>query len=112
MGLNNTEAIEAALDRVVDEYIFADKAVETAEFVRGRLAAGDYQALEGEALCEAVTADLQKVHRRQAALRLLWNEKPQPLLEEEDDEDDERRFVERSRARESRCAPDRALPRG
>ena len=87
MGMTTDQIIEAALDRLVSDYIFEDKAAETAAAVRDRLAAGAYEPLAGEELCQAVTADFQQV-TGDKHLRLLWSEEPQEVGEEgEEDED-------------------------
>lgn len=86
MGSTNSEIIEAALARLTAEYIDEDKAIQTAAFVRDRLAAGLYEALPGKALCESVTEDLQHV-TGDKHLRLLWSDEPQELDDAEEDED-------------------------
>ena len=88
MGMTNSEIIEAALGRLTAEYIDEDKAAHAVDFVRGRLAAGTYEALPGKALCESVTADLQQAIGDKH-LRLLWSDEAQELdgAEEEEDED-------------------------
>lgn len=40
MGITTDQIIEAALDRLTAEYIFADQAEQIAALVRGRLAEG------------------------------------------------------------------------
>jgi C-terminal processing protease CtpA/Prc len=86
MGMTTNQIIEAALDRLLAEYIFEDQAGQIAAFVRGRLAVGAYQQLAGEELCDAVTADLQRVNGDKH-LRLLWSEEPQEVAAGEEDED-------------------------
>ncbi|MFG2230732.1 S41 family peptidase [Streptomyces sp. NPDC048723] len=70
--------VERALDRIGAGYVFPDKAVVIEAAIRGRLAAGAYEGLDGPALCEAVTADLQEVCPDKH-LRLLWTDEPQSL---------------------------------
>ncbi|MFD9476593.1 MULTISPECIES: S41 family peptidase [Streptomyces] len=74
----NEEIIERALDRIGAGYVFPEKAVVIEAAIRGRLAAGAYEGLDGPALCEAVTADLQEVCPDKH-LRLLWTDEPQSL---------------------------------
>ncbi|MFI8389041.1 S41 family peptidase [Streptomyces sp. NPDC085540] len=74
----NEEIIERALDRIGAGYVFPDKTVAIGAAIRGRLAAGAYEGLDGPALCGAVTADLQEVCPDQH-LRLLWTDEPQSL---------------------------------
>ena len=86
MGMTNSEIVDAALARVLAEYIDEDKAIQTADFVRDRLAAGLYKALRAEALCELVTEDLQQV-TRDKHLRLLWSDELQEVGGAEEDEE-------------------------
>ncbi|MER6254724.1 S41 family peptidase [Streptomyces sp. NPDC001584] len=74
----NEEIVERALDRIGAGYVFPDKAVVIEAAIRGRLAADAYEGLDGPALCEAVTADLQEVCPDKH-LRLLWTDEPQSL---------------------------------
>ncbi|MFE9480668.1 S41 family peptidase [Streptomyces spororaveus] len=74
----NEEIIERALDRIGAGYVFPDKALVVGAAIRGRLAAGAYENLDGPALCETVTADLQEVCPDKH-LRLLWTDEPQSL---------------------------------
>lgn len=74
----NEEIVERALDRIVSGYVFPDKAVAIEAAIRGRLAAGAYGGLDGQALCGAVTADLQEACPDRH-LRLLWTDEPQSL---------------------------------
>ncbi|WP_314247100.1 S41 family peptidase [Streptomyces kutzneri] len=74
----NEEIVERALDRIGAGYVFPDKAVVIEAAIRSRLAAGAYEGLDGPALCEAVTADLQEVCPDKH-LRLLWTDEPQSL---------------------------------
>ncbi|MET9600809.1 S41 family peptidase [Streptomyces sp. NPDC006459] len=57
---------------------FPRKAVAVDAAIRGRLAAGAYEGLDGPALCAAVTAHLQEVCPDKH-LRLLWTDEPQSL---------------------------------
>ena len=86
MGITNSEIIDAALARILAEYIDEDKAIQTADFVRDRLAAGSYEALRAETLCELVTEDLQQV-ASDKHLRLLWSDELQEVDGAEEDED-------------------------
>ena len=86
MGMTNSEIIDAALARILAEYIDEDKAVQTADFVRDRLAAGLYEALLAETLCELVTEDLQQV-TSDKHLRLLWSDELQEVGGAEEDEE-------------------------
>jgi C-terminal processing protease CtpA/Prc len=86
MGMNNSEIIDAALARILTEYIDEDKAIQTADFVRDRLAAGLYEALRAETLCELVTEDLQQV-TSDKHLRLLWSDELQEVGGAEEDEE-------------------------
>ncbi|MEV7441748.1 S41 family peptidase [Streptomyces sp. NPDC091204] len=74
----NEQIIEQALDRIGAGYVFPEKTVVIDAAIRGRLAAGAYEGLDGPALCETVTADLQQVCPDKH-LRLLWTEEPQSL---------------------------------
>jgi C-terminal processing protease CtpA/Prc len=86
MGMTNSEIIDAALARILAEYIDEDKAIQTADFVRDRLAAGSYEALRAETLCELVTEDLQQV-TSDKHLRLLWSDELQEVGGAEEDEE-------------------------
>jgi C-terminal processing protease CtpA/Prc len=86
MGMTNSEIIDAALARISAEYIDEDKAIQTAGFVRDRLAAGLYEALRAETLCELVTEDLQQF-TRDKHLRLLWSDELQEVGGAEEDEE-------------------------
>src|SRR5215469_4234290 len=86
MGMTNSEIIEAALARLMAEYIDEDKAIRTAGFVRDRLAAGLYEPLRGKTFCESVTGDLQQV-TGDKHLRLLWSDEPRELDGAEEDEE-------------------------
>ncbi|ARE72762.1 S41 family peptidase [Streptomyces sp. NPDC059558] len=70
--------IESALARIGAGYVFPEKAVAVDAAIRGRLAAGAYEGLDGPALCAAVTAHLQEVCPDKH-LRLLWTDEPQSL---------------------------------
>ncbi|MDX3539426.1 S41 family peptidase [Streptomyces sp. MB09-01] len=74
----NEKIIEQALDRIAAGYVFPEKAVVIEAAIRGHLAAGAYEGLDGPALCETVTAHLQEVCPDKH-LRLLWSEEPQSL---------------------------------
>ncbi len=74
----NEEIIESALARIGAGYVFPEKAVVVDAAIRGRLAAGAYEGLDGPALCAVVTAHLQEVCPDKH-LRLLWTDEPQSL---------------------------------
>ena len=99
MGMTTTQLVEAALRRIDAEYIVEDTAAEIAAHVRGRLAAGAYEQLDGPGLCAAVTADFQQV-AADRHLRLLWSDEPEPLEEGEgaDGAEDEDFFAALARA--------------
>lgn len=76
--LTNEQMIRRALDRITAEYVFPEKAVDIDAAIRRRLAAGEYDNMEGPVLCETVTAHLQEVCPDKH-LRLLWTDEPQSL---------------------------------
>ncbi|WBC16644.1 hypothetical protein O7600_07330 [Micromonospora sp. WMMA1998] len=76
--LSNEQIIEQALDRIEAGYVFPAKVVDIDAAIRRRLAAGEYEHLDGPALCETVTAHLQEVCPDKH-LRLLWTYQPQSL---------------------------------
>ncbi|UKY54260.1 S41 family peptidase [Streptomyces inhibens] len=78
------EIIDSALGRIVADYVFPQRAAEADRAIRGRLAAGEYDALSGAAFCEAVTAHLQEACPDKH-LRLLWQDEPQSTEPEDDD---------------------------
>jgi C-terminal processing protease CtpA/Prc len=84
--MTNSEIIDAALARILAEYIDEDKAILAEGFVRDRMAAGLYEALRAQALCELVTEDLQHV-TSDKHLRLLWSDEPQEVGGAEEDEE-------------------------
>lgn len=86
MGMTNSEIIDAALARISAEYIDEDKAIQAADLIRDRQAAGLYEALRAETLCELVTEDLQQF-TRDKHLRLLWSDEPQEVGGAEEDEE-------------------------
>ncbi|MER7112557.1 S41 family peptidase [Streptomyces sp. NPDC000229] len=81
----NAEIIHRALDRITAGYVFPDRTSSIDTSIRRRLAAGDYDGLEGPALCEAVTAHLQEACPDKH-LRLLWTDEPQDLDPATEDE--------------------------
>ncbi|MFI0976019.1 S41 family peptidase [Streptomyces sp. NPDC021093] len=87
--LTNEHIIDQALNRIVAGYVFPEKAAELDTVIRGRLAAGAYEGLDGAALCTAVTADFQEVVPDKH-LRLLWTDVPQTPVRagDADDADD------------------------
>ncbi|MGW1375472.1 S41 family peptidase [Streptomyces sp. NPDC002446] len=78
------QIIDSALARIVAGYVFPERALEVDRAIRGRLAAGEYDALDGAALCEAVTAQMQEVCP-DSHLRLLWRDEPRSIEPEDDD---------------------------
>ncbi|REK91410.1 peptidase S41 [Streptomyces inhibens] len=78
------EIIDSALGRIVADYVFPQRAAEADRAIRGRLAAGEYDALSGAAFCEAVTAHLQEACPDKH-LRLLWQDEPQSTEPADDD---------------------------
>ncbi|WP_336317785.1 S41 family peptidase [Streptomyces lavendofoliae] len=74
----NAEIISRALDRITAGYVFPGRTAAIDTAIRRRLGAGAYEGLEGPALCEAVTADLQEVCPDKH-LRLLWTDEPQDM---------------------------------
>lgn len=90
MAMSTAELLDAALAKISDGYIFEDKAAEVVELVRGRLAAGAYDGLDGPQLCAAVTEHFQDV-TRDKHLRLKWKDEPQSL-DPEDEAEGDRRF--------------------
>ena len=85
--LSNEQIIGQALDRIEAGYVFPEKVGDIDAAIRRRLAAGEYDGLDGPALCETVTAHLQEVCPDKH-LRLLWADQPQSL--DPADEDDGR----------------------
>ncbi|QGV76920.1 S41 family peptidase [Streptomyces ficellus] len=76
--LTNAEIVSRALDRITAGYVFPGKTAHIDATVRRHLTAGDYDDLEGPALCEAVTAHLQEACSDKH-LRLLWTDEPLDL---------------------------------
>ncbi|MFE7318003.1 S41 family peptidase [Streptomyces sp. NPDC057555] len=83
-AVRNDRIVGAALDRIVAGYVFPERAAKIESALRGRLAAGEYGALDGPGLCAAVTAHLQEVCPDKH-LRLLWQDEPQSMAPEDDD---------------------------
>ncbi|MEY9932996.1 hypothetical protein ABH926_007649 [Catenulispora sp. GP43] len=82
--MQTPEIIEAAVQRLTDEYIFPDKATLTAGALTAALSAGDFDALNGPALCTRVT-EIFFEHCADKHLRLIWSEEPQDLDESDSD---------------------------
>jgi Peptidase family S41 len=81
----NERIVGQALERIAAGYVFPEKVVDIDAAIRLRLAAGEYDELDGPALCETVTAHLQQVCPDKH-LRLLWVTEPQsPAPDDEDD---------------------------
>jgi hypothetical protein len=74
--LTHAQILGRVLDRITAGYVFPQRATEIDDAIRRRLAAGDYDALSGPALCEVVTEHLQRVSSDKH-LRLLWQDEPQ-----------------------------------
>lgn len=94
---DNTEIINSALDRIMAGHVFPLRAAEVDRALRARLAAGEYDALSGPALCEAVTAHLQEVCPDRH-LRLLWQDEPRTLTAAADDRAGREAFLALMRA--------------
>jgi len=90
MAMSTAELLDQALAKITEDYIFEDKAAEVVALVRGKLAAGGYDDLDGPELCAAVTGHFQEI-TADKHLRLKWDDEPQSL-EEEDEEEGDRRF--------------------
>jgi hypothetical protein len=83
--LTSEQIIRHALDRIKAGYVFPDKVGNIDAVIRRRLAAGEYDGLDGPALCETVTTHLQEVCPDKH-LRLLWADQPQSLDPEDEDD--------------------------
>ncbi|WP_350276058.1 S41 family peptidase [Kribbella sp. HUAS MG21] len=83
--LNNAEIVGNALDRIAAGYVFPDLTAEIGSAIRQRITSGEYDGLDGPALCEQVSAHLQEV-AADKHLRLLWSDEPQSLEPEDEDE--------------------------
>ncbi|NIK59490.1 S41 family peptidase [Kribbella shirazensis] len=83
--LTNGQIVGPALDRIEAGYVFPELGRDIGAAIRRRLSAGEYDDLDGPALCEVVTAHLQEV-AADKHLRLLWVDEPQSL--DPADEDD------------------------
>ncbi|MER5773921.1 S41 family peptidase [Streptomyces sp. NPDC002039] len=81
---SNQQIVEAALERIGAGYVFPGKTASIEAAIRGRLATGAYEGLDGPALCDAVTTDLQEACPDKH-LRLLWTHEPQSLAPADDD---------------------------
>ncbi|WP_236239391.1 S41 family peptidase [Streptomyces sp. CC228A] len=77
--------IEAALERISSGYVFPDRVPGITAALKGGLASGAYEGLDGPEFCEAVTADLQKACPDRH-LRLLWSDAPQSTAPADEDE--------------------------
>lgn len=82
--MQTPEIIEAAARRLTDEYIFPDKAALATDALTAALSAGDFDALDGPALCTRVT-EIFFEHCADKHLRLIWSEEPQDLDESDSD---------------------------
>ncbi|MFI6677125.1 S41 family peptidase [Kribbella sp. NPDC050470] len=76
--LTNEQIVGQALDRIEAGYVFPELTADIDAAIRHRLAAGEYDNLDGQVLCELVTTHLQEV-RPDKHLRLLWVDEPQSL---------------------------------
>lgn len=79
-----TQTVDAALARITAGYVFPERTADIEAAVRRRLAEGAYEGLDDRELCDAVTADLQRVCPDKH-LRLLWSEEPQSLEPRDED---------------------------
>ncbi|MGV9311330.1 S41 family peptidase [Streptomyces sp. NPDC003691] len=84
MAFTNEHIVEQALERIGSGYVFPEKTAAITTAIMDRLAAGAYEGLDGPALCEVVTGDLQKACPDKH-LRLLWSEEPRSLKPVDDD---------------------------
>lgn len=75
---SHTQVVDSGLERTVAGHVFPQRVGEIDWVIRGRLAAGDYEGLEGAALCAAATADLQEVCPARC-LRLFRQDGPRSL---------------------------------
>ncbi|MFG1842473.1 S41 family peptidase [Micromonospora sp. NPDC049175] len=75
---SNEQIIGQALDRIEAGYVFPAQVAGIDAAIRRRLAAGEYDDLDGPALCATVTAHLQQACPDKH-LRLLWSDQPQSL---------------------------------
>ncbi|MCN9243501.1 S41 family peptidase [Streptomyces sp. RY43-2] len=82
--LTNEQTVERALERIGAGYVFPEKTVDIDAAIRRRLAAGEYDDLDGPTLCATVTTHLQQVCPDRH-LRLLWTDQPQSLEPEDED---------------------------
>ncbi|MEV0284625.1 S41 family peptidase [Kribbella sp. NPDC050820] len=76
--LTNEQIVGQALDRIEAGYVFPELTADIDAAIRHRLAAGEYDNLDGQVLCELVTTHLQEVCPDKH-LRLLWVDEPQSL---------------------------------
>lgn len=90
--MQTPEIIEAAVQRFTDEYIFPDKAALAAGALTAALSAGDFDALDGPALCSRVT-EIFYEHCADKHLRLIWSEESQDLGQEYADDDGDALFA-------------------
>jgi len=81
--MQTPEIIEAALKHLTDEYIFPDKAAPAVDAVNAALAAGEFDDLDGPALCTRVT-EIFFEHCADKHLRLRWSDEAQELDTDEE----------------------------
>lgn len=82
--------IETLLRELRARYVYPDVAERMEAAIRGRLGAGEYDAIAaGPALAEALTAHLQEVGRDRH-LRVSWEEEPRPVRDREGPDPEER----------------------
>ena len=74
----NEQIVGQALDKIEAGYVFPELTADIDGAIRRRLAAGEYDDLDGPALCELVTTHLQEVCPDKH-LRLLWMDEAQSL---------------------------------
>ncbi len=82
--IRRSQVIDSGLERTVAGHAFPQRVGEIDWVIRGRLAAGDYEGLDGAALCAAATAYLQEVCPARC-LRLLRQDGPRSLEPGDDD---------------------------
>jgi len=74
--------VEAVVERLVDLYIFPERAAQAATLLRANLAAGAYDCSVGSDLCDRLSADLFATCADKH-LRLIWHESAQASQDEE-----------------------------
>ncbi len=65
--------LDSLIDRLLDSYIFPDRATAAEQLLRARYGAGAYPSVAGPALCDQINADLLEV-TDDRHLRLIWHD--------------------------------------